>query len=77
VKRFFDGLNILLILAMLGFALWAWPRLPGRIPAHFGIDGRPDAWTGKGISSWFALPGVAVFLFSWAQSVASSAGTPV
>jgi CubicO group peptidase (beta-lactamase class C family) len=62
VKRFFDGLNILLILAMLGFAFWAWPRLPGRVPVHFGIDGRPDSWTEKGTSSWFALPGVAVLL---------------
>jgi hypothetical protein len=62
VKRFFDGLNTVLILAMLGFALWAWPRLPSRVPIHFGMDGLPDGWTEKGISSWFTLPGVAVLL---------------
>ena len=26
--------------------LQAWPHLPPRIPTHFGISGRPDAWGG-------------------------------
>jgi len=40
------ALAILLIVLPLGFAAWLHPRLPGRIPVHFGADGRPDAWGG-------------------------------
>lgn len=39
-------LATLLIVLPLGFAAWLHPRLPGRIPVHFGADGRPDAWGG-------------------------------
>jgi uncharacterized membrane protein len=62
LKRFFDGLSLLLLLAMVGFAVWAWPRLPDRIPVHFGIDGRPDGWADRSLASWFLLPGIAILL---------------
>lgn len=60
MKRFFDGVNLLLVLGMVGLAVWAWPQLPDRIPTHFGLDGHPDAWTDRSLWSWFALPGIAV-----------------
>jgi uncharacterized membrane protein len=62
VKRFFDSVNVGLMAAMLGFSLWAWPDLPERIPTHFGIDGRPDAWAEPTVLSWFGLPLMAVAL---------------
>ena len=55
-------MNRILLLGILSFALWAWPRLPERIPVHFGIDGRPDAWDEPGLWSWFFLPALAAFL---------------
>jgi uncharacterized membrane protein len=62
VKRFFGGLNLLLFLFMLALAIWAWPRLPDQIPTHFGIDGRPDAWSPKTVWSWFDLPVIALLI---------------
>lgn len=62
MKRFFDRVNLVLVVAMAGLALWAWPRLPDTIPVHFGIDGRPDGWADRSLASWFLLPGVALAL---------------
>jgi uncharacterized membrane protein len=31
-------------LASAAAALAIWPRLPARVPTHWGIDGQPDAW---------------------------------
>lgn len=55
-------MNRILLLGILSFALWAWPRLPERIPVHFGIDGRPDAWDEPGLWSWLFLPALAAVL---------------
>ena len=62
MKRFFDAVSLALALALIVFAVWAWPLLPDQIPAHFGIDGRPDAWSERSIMSWFLLPIFAVLL---------------
>jgi len=62
VKRFFDSVNVGLMAAMLAFAVWTWPDLPHRIPTHFGIDGRPDAWGDRTVLSWFGIPLIAVTL---------------
>ena len=43
-----DAVARLALVAMLGSLLWIWPRLPEEIPRHFGFDGRPDAWGGRG-----------------------------
>lgn len=62
MNRFSDGLNLLLVLAMAGFSLWAWPRLPDWMPVHFGLDGRPDGWAERSPDSSFPLPAVATLL---------------
>ena len=36
----------------------AWPTLPATVPSHFGLSGRPDAYSGKG--SLLILPITAV-----------------
>ena len=60
MKRFFDGVTLLLVMGILGLAVWAWPFLPDQIPTHFGIDGQADAWSDRSWASWFSLPGVAL-----------------
>jgi uncharacterized membrane protein len=62
VKRFFDSVNVGLMVAMVWFTIWAWPRLPERIPTHFGIDGRPDSWSEPSVGSWFLMPLIALTL---------------
>jgi hypothetical protein len=46
---------VIIIVAYQGIALW--PRLPERMPIHFGITGEPDGWSGK---NWFSVFGVLV-----------------
>jgi uncharacterized membrane protein len=60
VRSFFNSLNALLILGMVSFAIWAWPRLPDQIPTHFGVEGLPDAWSEKGFWSWFGVTSVGI-----------------
>ena len=49
-------LAILILLLPFGYAMYLWPDLPEQIPTHFGIEGKPDAWGGKG--SIFVAPGI-------------------
>jgi uncharacterized membrane protein len=60
MKRILDGLNGLLLAGVVGYAFWAWPRLPAEIPAHFGLDGQADRWAATTPFEWFLLPGIAV-----------------
>ena len=30
---------------LVAFSVWAYPRLPPRVPIHWGLDGRPDGWS--------------------------------
>jgi uncharacterized membrane protein len=53
-------LNVLLLLALWGGALWYWGTLPERVPTHFDARGLPDAWGAKGFASWFLLPTIAL-----------------
>jgi uncharacterized membrane protein len=49
-------------IVFLGYLLAVnWPQLPERLPSHFGLDGRPDAYSGK--SSLLLLPGIAVSVY--------------
>lgn len=44
-----------------------WPKLPERIPVHFGLDGAPDRFGDKSVGNWYGLPAVvtafALFFF--------------
>jgi len=53
-------LNLALLAALLGGSALAYPRLPERIPLHFGLDGTPDRWAETSLASWFMLPLVAL-----------------
>lgn len=54
--RHYRLLNALLLLAMIAGSAWAYPRLPARIPVHFDLSGRADAWEARSPGSWFFLP---------------------
>ena len=43
-------------------ALWLWPRLPARIPVHFGASGAVDRWAPTTLVTWFALPLLAALI---------------
>ena len=47
-----------LALALLAWAVWLWPDVPGRVPVHFGLNGEPNAWADRSAWSWFGLPAV-------------------
>jgi hypothetical protein len=55
-------LNAVLLLALFAGSAWAYPRLPERIPMHFGLSGQPDRWETRSLVSWFLLPAVAAGL---------------
>lgn len=54
---------LLMLLADLFFGLWAWRRMPARVPIHWNFSGQVDAW-GPPWENAFLLPliGVAVYL---------------
>lgn len=60
--RAFDAVNSFLTVGIVGFALWAWPKLPARIPKHFGPDGQPDAWGETTLGSWLFIPVLALLI---------------
>jgi hypothetical protein len=64
MKKLYDAAN-LTILALTGSLIYsAYPRLPERIPVHFGISGRPDRWSGRGsIVALVVLPAVMTLAF--------------
>ncbi|MFB3883306.1 MAG: DUF1648 domain-containing protein [Armatimonadota bacterium] len=60
--RLLLGLAALVVLLVLMQGVALWPRLPERIPVHFGLTGEPDGWSGKGWFSVFGLLGLAAVL---------------
>lgn len=67
----FRRLNLGLLALLIGVSVWLWPQVPDRIPMHFGLDGTADGWTARSISSWFAMPALAVALNVLLLGVAS------
>lgn len=65
-------LNAILVLTLFAGSAWAYPRLPERIPVHFGISGQPDAWAGRSVASWFLLPAVTAALALMMHAVSTS-----
>lgn len=52
---------LLLLVFTLAMSAWAWPRIPDRVPVHWGFDG-PDSWGGKA-EGLLITPAVGLFLF--------------
>ncbi len=49
------------VLVALAFSLWAYDRLPARVPIHWGIDGRANGWGSRGTGA-LLLPAVMLAL---------------
>ncbi len=62
--------NLLLLAGWMGACILVYPRLPERIPLHFGFVGGADAWTRTSMGVWLLLPVIvtAVVLFGYALS---------
>lgn len=55
--------SLLLVAAMAGLSVWAWPQIPdgARIATHFGMDGQPNGYSDKTYALALA-PGMALIL---------------
>ena len=51
--------------------MWAYPRLPERIPVHFGLSGTPDRWAETGFGSWFGPVVLTVVMVLFLEALAS------
>jgi len=60
MRRLLHLLNLGLGLLLVGGSLWAYPRLPARIPRHFGLGGTADAYWGATVVHWMLLPCIAL-----------------
>jgi uncharacterized membrane protein len=62
--------NLVLLAGWIGACITIYPRLPERIPLHFGFAGGADAWTGSSMGIWLLMPaiGAVVVLFGYALS---------
>jgi uncharacterized membrane protein len=49
-------------LVLLARTAEAWPRLPERVPIHFGASGLPDGWAEKSVASVFLVPILALVM---------------
>ena len=57
-----DVLAAACLLVMFLLVALYWKQLPELIPTHYGIDGRPDSWGGRG--AVLLLPLLSLFLFA-------------
>jgi len=48
LRIFFNALNAALLVCLVWVVLYFSNELPDKIPVHFGLDGTPDRWSGKG-----------------------------
>ncbi len=55
-------LSVCIILAVFRDGLNLYDKLPARIPTHFGLGGRPDAWSQKSVFSVFGTLLVPLFV---------------
>ena len=61
LERTLDAVALIALLFYLGFIAYYYPQLPERVPSHFGPNGEPDAWSGKG--SLLMLPLLCLGMF--------------
>lgn len=58
MARTIHAVNLLLALALVGFATWAWGQLPDRVPSHLDVTGRPTGWGERSVWTWYLLTAI-------------------
>lgn len=61
-ERLLQIVTLIILVGLIGLTVFSMIGLPGRIPSHFGVDGHPDGWSGKG--SLLFLPILAVLFYT-------------
>jgi uncharacterized membrane protein len=59
--RVMETIALLGMVGSIGLVAYTWDRLPDRVPHHFDLLGRPDAWGGKSIV--LTLPLISVIMY--------------
>ncbi|PQB05388.1 DUF1648 domain-containing protein [Aureitalea marina] len=57
-----EMIGLMGLLVLIGLPLYYYPELPDQVPHHYGADGVPDRWGGKGIV--WTLPAIGAFLYA-------------
>lgn len=60
-----EALIVLLVIAPTVALIYYYPALPERVPVHWGINGQPDGWARKTLTTVFFLPVLATYLQLW------------
>lgn len=61
IDKIIEWLGVLGLLILIGLPLYYFNELPETIPRHFGADGKPDAFSGKGIIWTLPVIGLAMY----------------
>lgn len=59
---FVSAICVGIALVLLARTAEAWPRIPERVPIHFGASGLPDGWAEKSVASVFLVPILALVM---------------
>lgn len=62
--KLYRVLSILIVLICFGLALWAYPQLPEKVPAHWNLAGEVNRYTGR-LSGAFLLPSIMLVLLAF------------
>jgi uncharacterized membrane protein len=57
--------GIIAILLLIGLPVYYYSSLPDVIPRHYGLDGQPDAYSGKGFIWTLPVIGVVMYTGLW------------
>lgn len=61
LDKLLEYIGLLGLIVLIALPLYYYGSLPDTIPSHFGSDGTPDDWSGKGMI-WL-LPGIGVIMY--------------
>ncbi|RRB11776.1 DUF1648 domain-containing protein [Larkinella knui] len=62
VERLLNGLTLLLLVGQVALIIGYYAQLPETIPVHFGLEGKPDRWGGRG--NLVVVPIISAFIGS-------------
>jgi uncharacterized membrane protein len=63
--KIIDALSIVFLILGWWIALSVYPRLPEKVPVHFGVTGEADRWGGRWMIFLMPLIGVAIFALDY------------